>query len=207
MNELQKQKAIEAIERKKAKERKQWLAMMYHLAAYTKIHFMGVMLPYRVLLDLEKAEHEKTFTEVPPNPYYPNPALTLKTKYSQPTYSGELEKVRTANGEPDFFLDEEYRQKWEEYEKRVDAEKMSVDDWGYYYGRFLLPYDLESFSDFDFWGKVPEGAKEKQVVDGMRMACLEVWNNCKEHPENYNFEPIPRLEEHKTIYDVGYGYI
>ena len=71
----------------------------------------------------------------------------------------------------------------------------------------LLPYDLESFSDFDYWGKVPENSEEKQVVDGLRAACLEVWKDCKEHPEEYNLEPVPRLEEHRNLYDVPYGYI
>ncbi len=64
-------------------------------------------------------------------------------------------------------------------------------------------YEIE----FDYWGKVPEDAEEKKVIDGLRAACQEVWHDCKEHPENYNFEPIPRLEEHKAIYDVGCDYI
>lgn len=70
-----------------------------------------------------------------------------------------------------------------------------------------MPYDIPAFTDFDYWGKVPDGSDEKQAIDCLRAACLEVWSDCREHPESYNFEPIPRLEEHKTIYDVDYGYI
>lgn len=208
MDELQKQKAIEAIERKKAKERKQHLAMIWHLRAFTQLHCMGTMLPYRVLYDIEKQIHEGAFKEVPPNPYYPAPAITLKTKWSLPHYEGGFKGLPLdSNGFPDFKADAEYRGKYEEYEQRVKSEKMSVGKWGYYYARFLLPYNLLSFTDFDFWGKVPEGAEERQIVGDLRAACLEVWRDCKEHPENYNFESIPRLEEHKSVYDVGYGYL
>lgn len=208
MNELQKQKAVKAIECKKAKERKQHLAMIWHLGAFTQLHCMGTALPYRVLYDIEKQMHEKTFTEVSPNPFYPNPAMTLKTKWSFPHYEGDYKGLPLdSDGFPDIKADAEYRKRYEEYEQRVKSEKMSADKWGYYYARFLLPYDLDSFTDFDFLGKVPEGAEERQIVGDLRAACLEVWRGCKEHPENYNFEPIPRLEEHKSVFDVGYGYL
>lgn len=215
MNELQRRKAVEALEKQKAQERKKNHAMMYRLGAYTKLHCEGVMLPYKVLYDLEKAEHEKTFTEVPPNPFYPAPAITLKTKWSTPKYEGDESKLplKTSSlfGEdvtlPDLMADDEYRKKWEEYENRVKSEKLSIEKWGYWYARFLIPYDIPAFTDFDYWGKVPEDAEEKKVIDGLRAACLEVWHDCKECPENYNFEPIPRLEEHKAVFDVGYGYI
>lgn len=38
----------------------------------------------------------------------------------------------------------------------------------------FIPMIFQRLLILIFWGKVPEGAKEKQVVDGMRMACLEV---------------------------------
>ena len=100
-----------------------------------------------------------------------------------------------------------FRIELEAYKQREDAEKMPIEKWGYWYGRFLIEYDIPAFTDFDYWGKVPEDAEDKKVIDGLRAACQEVWHDCKEHPENYNFEPIPRLEEHKAIYDVGCDYI
>lgn len=208
MNELQKQKAIEALSKQKEIERKKNHAMIYRLGAFAKLHYQGVMLPYKILYDLEKAEYEGTFKEVPPNPFYPNPAMTLKTKWSMPTYMGDYKGVTSGkDGLPNFQEDIEHKKKYEEYEQRVEVEKMPLDKWGYWYSRFLLPYDLSSFSDFDFWGSVPQDEEEKQIIDNLRAACMEAQTDCKEHPGDYNLEPIPRLEEHKAVYDVSYGYV
>jgi hypothetical protein len=208
MNELQRQKAIQAIEKQKAKEHKKMLAMMFHLGAFTKLHCMGVLLPYKVLYGLEKQEQEGTFAEIPPNPYYPHPAITLATKWSYPKPPEDTKGLPlNEHGFPDLKVDNDFRIELEAYKQREAAEKTPIERWGYWYGRFLIEYDIPTFTDFDYWGKVPEDAEEKKVIDGLRAACLEVWHDCKEHPENYNFEPIPRLEEHKAIYDVDYGYI
>lgn len=208
MNELQRQKAIKALEEKKAKEHKQFLAMTFHLGAFTQLHCMGVMLPYKVLYGLEKQVHEGTFKEVLPNKFYPNPAITLKTMWSRPNAPLDTKGVPiNEHGFPDLTADKDFQRKLEEYKQREAAEKTPVEKWGYWYGRFLIEYDIPAFTDFDIWGKKPEDAEEKKVIDGLKAAYLEVWHDCKEHPENYNFEPIPRLEEHKTIYDVDYGYI
>lgn len=208
MNELQKQKAIEALSIKKEKEKAQHRALFYHLGAYSKLHFMGVLLPYRVLYDLEKAVHEKTFIEIEPNPFYPHPAITLKTKWSYPKPPDDTKGLPlNEHGFPDFKADKEFQRALEEYQQREAAEKTPIDKWGFWYGRFLLPYNLTTFSDFDFWGEIPKDNESKQVVDSMRAACLEVWTDCKEHPENYNIEPVLRKEEHRAIYDVPYGYI
>lgn len=208
MNELQRQKAVEALERHKEQERKKNHAIMYRLGAYAKLHYEGVMLPYKVLYDIEKQEYEKTFTEIPPNPYYPAPGVTRATKNSKPAYVGDTRNLPlNDSGFPDLKADTEYQRQWQEYEKRISAEKMPLEKWGYYYARFLLPYDLSSFSDFDFWGDIPKTEEEKQVVDSLRAACLEAQGDCRKHPEKYNLEPIQRLEEHRTIYDVSYGYI
>lgn len=207
MNTQQQQKAIEALDRQREKKRKQRYAMMYHLGAYTKLHCDGVMLPYRVLLDLEKAEHEKIFKEVPPNPYYPAPAVTKATERSKPTYTGNVNLQLNENGLPNFKSDLNYKREYEEYERRKESEKMPSDKWGYYYARFLLPYNIELFTDFDFWGETPKDGEARKVVDRMKDACLEVWRDCKKNPEKYNLEPIPKLEEHKIIYNVDYNYI
>lgn len=208
MNEVQRQKAIEALERKKETEKKQHLAYLYRLAAFTMLHYEGVLLPYRVLYDLIKKEHDGDFNEVMPNKYYPHPGLTRDTADSRPAYTGNLNGVKAGkNGLPDFSEEAEYREKLSSYEARAKAEEMPSENWGYWYARFLMPYDIPAFTDFDYWGKKPEDAEEKGVIDNIRAACLEVWHDCKEHPENYNFEPIPRLEEHKSLYDVPYGYI
>ncbi len=152
--------------------------------------------------------YEGTFKEVLPNKFYPNPAITLKTKWSYPKPPEDTKGLPiNEDGFPDFKADKELKRALEEYEQREAAERTPIDKWGYWYARFLIPYDIPAFSDFDFWGKLPEDSEEKKVVDGMRAACLEVWRDCKINPENYNFAPIPRLEEHKAIYDVGYDYI
>ena len=208
MNAQQQQKAIEALDRQREKERKQHYAMMYHLGAYMKLHYEGVMLPYKILYDLEKAEHEKNFTEVVPNAYYPAPAVTRATEYSKPTYAGNTKNLPlNDSGLPNLKVDAEYQRQWEEYKQRVESEKMPLDKWAFWFARFLLPYNLLSFTDFDFWGEIPKNEEAKQVVDNLRAACVEAQTDCREHPEEYNLEPIPRLEEHKTIYDVPYGYI
>ncbi len=208
MNELQKQKAIEALDRHKEQEKKKRCAMLHHLAAYAKLHYMGVLLPYRVLNDLEKAEHDKTFNEVPPNPFYPAPAMTLKTSLSAPPMPTDSNRTPTgASGYPDYRINEEYRKQWEEYQQRIEAEKTPSEKWGYYYARFLLPYDLKTFSDFDFWGEISKDEETKRLIDEFRATCIKAQEDCREHPEDFNLEPIPKLEEHKHKYDTPYGYI
>lgn len=193
MNAEQREKALEALDKKKELERKQHKAMAFHLMAFGKLHFNKVLLPYRILYDIEKQIFEKTFHEVPPNEFYPAPAMTLKTKYLQPTISSTMD------------IDELERQR-AEYKKIVDAEKMDSDKWDYYFARFLLPYDLTSFTDFDFWGKMPE-REEKQMVDEFRQLCIEVQADCRDSPEKYYLEENPRLHEHISKYDTSYGYI
>lgn len=110
MNELQRQKAIQALEKQKAKEHKKMLAMMFHLGAFTKLHCMGVMLPYKVLYGLEKQEQEGTFTEIPPNPYYPHPAITLSTKWSYPKPPEDTKGLPlNEHGFPDLKADNDFR--------------------------------------------------------------------------------------------------
>lgn len=191
MNELQKQKALAALEQNKERERKQHRAMFHHMVAFHKLHFMGVLLPYRVLIDIEKAEHDGTFREISPNPFYPAPAQSLNARQSMP--------LSPDNADADYL-------KYVEYQRQAEGEKTPIDKWGYWYARFLLPYDIESFTDFDFWGKIPESEEEKQAVESLRAACLEVWRDCKKNPQNYNTEPVLRKKEHETMYDVPYGY-
>lgn len=208
MNELQKQKAIEALERKKTKERKQHHAMLYHLEAFTKLHMGDVLLPYRVLYDLAKQEYEGTFKEVFPNKFYPHPAITLKTMWSRPNAPLDTKGLPiNEHGFPDFTADREFQRALEEYRQREAAEKTPIDKWGYWYGRFLVPYDLEKFSDFDFWGETPKTEEERQIIGNLKAACIEVQADYRENPQDYNTEPVLRKEEHKTMYDVPYGYI
>lgn len=194
MNAEQREKALEALDKKKELERKQHRAMAFHLMAFGKLHFDKVLLPYRILYDIEKQMFEKTFHEVPPNEFYPAPAMTLKTKYLQPTISSMID------------IDELERSR-EEYSRLVDSERMDSDKWEYYFARFLLPYDLLSFTDFDYWGKMPEGENEKRMIDEFRQLCIEVQADCRDSPEKYYLEENPRLPEHTKIYDTPYGYI
>lgn len=194
MNAEQREKALEALEKKKELERKQHKAMAFHLMAFGKLNFNKVLLPYRILYDIEKQMFEKTFHEVPPNEFYPAPAMTLKTKYSQPTISSTID------------IDELERSR-EEYSRLVDTEKMDPDKWGYYFARFLLPYDLSSFTDFDFWGKMPESENEKRMVDEFRQSCIDIQTDCRDYPEKYYLAENPRLQEHISKYDTPYGYI
>lgn len=205
LTDEQRQKAHEALERKKAQDREKRLSMMYHLSAYFKLHFDKVLLPYRILYNLEKQEHDKTFLEVPPNPFYPAPAMTMKTKWKFPHYSGDYAAIQERNGYPDFR--ETMKEELEEYNRIVEAEKMDISKWGFYYARFLLPYDLHSFSDFDWLGERPQDEEEKELLKNLKAACIEAQADCKAHPEDYNLEPVPRLESHKQEYDVPYGYI
>lgn len=208
MNDLQRQKAIEALERQKEQKRKKNHAMLHRLGAYMKLHYQGVLLPFRVLYDLEKAEHEKTFTEVPPNPYYPAPALTMATTYSKPTYEGNYKDLPlNEDGLPNLRADAEFQRRWEEYKIREQAEKMPPDKWAFYYARFLEPYDLSAFTDFDWWGEIPKTEEERRIIDNLKAACMGAQSDFRENPQEYNTEPIPRTEEHRGKYDVPYGYI
>lgn len=198
-------KLQEAIDRKKKQESAQRLSMMYHLSAYFKLHFDKVLLPYRILYNLEKQEHDKTFLEVPPNPFYPAPAMTLKTKWKFPHYSGDYAAIQERNGYPNFS--EAMKEELEEYNRIVEAEKMDISKWGFYYARFLLPYDLNSFSDFDWLGENPKDEEEKELLKNFKAACIEAQADCKAHPDKYNMIPIERKEEDKNLYDVPYGYL
>lgn len=199
-------KLQEAIDRKKKQESAQRLSMIYHLAAYSKLHFDKVLLPYRVLYNLEKQEHDKTFLEVPPNPFYPAPAIKTETKWKlSQCYSEYTGNIPEKNGYPDFS--EARKAELEEYKRLVEAEKMDIEKWGFYYARFLLPYDLHSFSDFDWLGENPKDEEEKELLKNFKAACIEAQADCKAHPENYNMTPIERKEEDKNLYAVPYGYL
>lgn len=211
----QQQKAHEAISKAKERETKQRRAMMYRLLAYADLHFDKILLPYKILYDLHKAEHEKTFTEIFPNKYYPQPGISLKLKYGKPDYRGDTSKLPlkpfTYEGKtievPDLMADPEYKQQTEEYESKVQAEKMDISQWGYWYSRFLLPYDLESFTDFDFWGDIPKDDEERQLIQTFRNACIEAKKDCQAHPDRYNMKAVEKLTEHREKYDTPYGYI
>lgn len=132
MNIQQQQKAVEALGRQREKERKQTHALIYHLNAFSKLHYDGVFLPYRVLYDLEKQADEGLFAEILPNPYYPRPALSRALAYGRPTYRGDESKLPTTTIEidgkvlefPDTMADPEFAQKIKEYENKIKAEKM-----------------------------------------------------------------------------------
>ncbi len=81
----------------------------------------------------------------------------------------------------------------------IEAEKTPSDKWGYYYARFLLPYDLATFTDFDFWGEKPKNAETKRLIDEFRATCIEAQADCREHPEDFNLEPIPRFVANRPL--------
>ena len=168
MNTYKQEKAIEALERRKELKSKQRCSMTVHLIAYCKLHCDGIILPYRILYDIEKRVLEKTFNEIPPNRFYPKPDITLEI-YSLMPKPGDSNYIKSLN----------------EYKKKVEAEKMDSDKWDYYYARFLLPYDLEAFSDFDFLGEIPKNDNERQTLQNFKELCIEVQQDCKKHPENY----------------------
>ena len=53
------------------------------------------------------------------------------------------------------------------YHRQNKSKQFSYLIWGYYYAQFLLPYNLSSFTDFDFWGEIPKNEEAKQVVDNL----------------------------------------
>ena len=108
--------------------------MVWHLGAFTNLHVMGVMLPYKVLYGLEKQVHEGTFKEVLPNKFYPNPAIMLKTKWSYPKPPEDTKGLPiNEHGFPDLTADKEFQRALEEYRQREAAEKTPAEKWGYYY--------------------------------------------------------------------------
>lgn len=210
----QQEKARETLAKKKAQDKEKREAMMYHLAAYTDIYGFKIMLPYRILYDLHRKAHEGEFKEVFPNKYYPQPGMSWKLKYGEPRYNGDESKLPTKpftyEGKtveiPDKLADPEYRKEWEEYQAKCKAEEMDMEKWGYWYGRFLEPYNFSTFTAYDFYGRVAEDGEEQPTED-YRKLCIETQADFREHPENYNTEPVERKEEHKTLFDVPYGYI
>lgn len=211
----QQEKARQALEKKKSQDREKLYAMIWRLAAYTDIYGFKIMLPFRILYDLHKAEDEGTFTEIFPNAYYPQPAISVKLKYGRPVYSGDTSKLPlkqfTYEGKTTYFPDEmadpEYKAQIEEYNRKADAEKFDSEKWGYWYARFLEPYDFQTFSPYDFWGRTEFEDGEEPDTENYRKLCIETQKDFREHPENYNTEPVERKKEHKTQFDVPYGYI
>ena len=211
----QQRKAKEALEKQKAKDKEKRKALIWHLSAFSDLHYNGVLLPYRVLYDLHRSEHEGTFKEIFPNPFYPNPGISSKLALGKPSYRGETDKLPTKSvildsqeiEMPDYMADPDYRKQLEEYERKVQAEKMDTEKWGYWYARFLLPYDLRSFSDFDWLGEVPRSEEEKTFLKHFKSACIEAQADCTTHQERYNMKPIERKQEHREVYDTPYNYI
>ena len=196
------EKAKQALEKKRLQDKEKRNAMLYHMEALADIYIFDVFLPYRVLRDLHQKEHEGTFMEVFPNSFYPLPGKPVSLESEHPVYRGDIsklpKKIVVFDGQavelPDVMADADYRQQSEIYQRKVDDSKMDSGNWGYWYGRFLDPYDFSTFTAYDFFGRVADDGEEFPIED-FRKLCIDIQTDFRKHPENYNTEPVLRLEE------------
>lgn len=169
----QQMKAMEALAKKKEIDKKKDIAMLWRMLALLKIQ--DTLLPYRILYDLEKAESQKALkNDIAPGKYYPLEKLP-----------NEVECLRSI---PECKLDEQalmkLRKEMQIFEQEEAKYIINKDNWQYYFAHFLLPYDIDKFTEFDITGRTEKKVTDQELTK-IKQYLSKVRQDCIEHPEKY----------------------
>ena len=169
----QQRKAMEALAKKKETDEKKDIAMLCRMLAMLKIQ--DTLLPYRISYDLEKAESQKTLkNDIAPGKYYPLEKLP-----------NEVECLRPI---PECKLDEQalmkLRKEMQIFEQEEAKYIINKDNWQYYFAHFLLPYDIDKFTEFDITGRTEKKVTDQELTK-IKQYLSKVRQDCIEHPEKY----------------------
>lgn len=160
MNELQKQKAIKALEKQKEQQNIQRRAYIESLRTIIDMQmgWTGI-LPYRVIYDnIKRFMHGECSEYDIPNRIYP--------------HNGE--KI----GEWLITIDTPQ----EEYKAFYDKYGIKEGDTEYYYTHFLQGYDIDSFKPFDFTGGRVGGNVN---IEEWREVLKKLQEDFTNNPQNY----------------------
>ena len=176
-------KAKEILKQHKELKIKQNKALINRLIAITLIN--ETCLPYRVLMDLLQNKESK---EILPNRFYPNPSESLIAAALKPTIEDML-----------------YEEKMTRYKEQLQREEWQSQKWRYYFARFLIGYDVEKFTLFDFIGN---NSNDSNInIEEWKRLLIETQKEVTEKPNEFYLEPNERKEEHQKKYNVPIGYM
>lgn len=57
-------------------------------------------------------------------------------------------------------------------------------NWQYYFAHFLLPYDIDKFTEFDITGRTEKKVTDQELTK-IKQYLSKVRQDCIEHPEKY----------------------
>lgn len=125
--------------------------------------------------DLEKAESQKALkNDIAPGKYYPLEKLP-----------NEVECLRSI---PECKLDEQalmkLRKEMQIFEQEEAKYIINKDNWQYYFAHFLLPYDIDKFTEFDITGRTEKKVTDQELTK-IKQYLSKVRQDCIEHPEKY----------------------
>ena len=203
--ETRQQKAQEALARQQVKELHKSFLFTLHKDAVDNTKTL--CLPYRILFEIYKKSFiDRDESEIIPNKYYPQSGR-LKTAPRYEVTDDDYKPLEVYERDGKRYLDlpelkQEVKEAVEQYEKQYRHWWLD-DEYGrerhrYYFARFLINYDLSSFTTFDWFGVTDISQNEvKKFSDYF----INLQQDCKEHPENYFLEPNPYLEEYYEQYE------
>ena len=87
------------------------------------------------------------------------------------------------------------------------ALKYKEDKWQYYFGRFLVGYDINNFTFFDFIGSNNINDAKGINIKEWQQLLLDTQKQMQEEPNKFYLEPNERKEEHLKKYNVPMGYM
>ena len=178
-------KAKEILKQQQQLKIKQNKALINRIVAINLIN--DTCLPYRILIDILQ---DNTSKEIQPNRFYPAPAETLKAEELKPG----IEDIR-------------YKEKMIEYENQLKEEEWKEDKWQYYFGRFLVGYDINNFTFFDFIGSNNINDAKGINIKEWKQLLLDTQKKMQEEPNKFYLEPNERKEAHLKKYNVPMGYM
>jgi len=156
-------------------------------------------LPYRVLLDYKRAEHD--FMEIEINPYYPYP--DIPKEYKPPMWRYDKDGGYTSLllwlgtlQDDEWKEPDEIRNKIDECQRERDRLKSEYrhvwnltteqgrQQWLYYFGIFLLPYaeDIPHWDSFNMFGDVNH---TEQELNERKTYFTDLIKKCHANPDIY----------------------
>lgn len=207
------EQAKEALTIQFHKDHEKKMALWWHEAAIKEQARYN--LPYKVLFDYYKADHD--YMEVSINPYYPYPDIPKEYKpprwnpeqdggYTTEEWFNTITKLTgeyTEDGKRKATLEipAEIQAQINDWQAAKVRERMGHDykhvwdlstqsgqqAWLYWFAIFLLPYadDIPHWSSFDMWGDTKH---TKQELEARKRYYMELIEQCKAHPEIYKHE-------------------
>lgn len=169
----QQMKAMEALAKKKEIDKKKDIAMLCRMLALLKIQ--DTLLPYRILYDLEKAESQKALkNDIAPGKYYPLEKLPNEVECLRPIPACKLDEQALMK----------LRKEMQIFEQEEAKYIINKDNWQYYFAHFLLPYDIDKFTEFDITGRIEKKVTDQELTK-IKQYLSKVRQDCIEHPEKY----------------------